>query len=240
MTQKKTNKRILSDHKKVGKKLIPPLLSVIGESDFSYVKKGIPQIIWLSLLIEKLGLKKGTELAVDFAKIIDELEIKKDVPYYISWFTDINETDEKLIKDKLRLHNVYDKINIALSDLLNVYPDCPLNKIFESKKFDNSNIETIKKLLISLYNKQSKEATFSLANAVHLMGVCGKLQMTKKTEIRDFNNIIDYPETDDSRMIASFVRATTNLMLSDQIIENSNEWVSYFWNRGLELEPCEI
>ena len=70
------------------------------------------------------------------------------------------------------------------------------------------------------------------------MGVCGKLQMTK--EIRDFNNIIDYPETDDSRMIASFVRATTNLMLSDQIIENSNEWVSYFWNRGLQLEPCKI
>ena len=77
-------KKILKDHKKVGTRLVPPLLTAIGESDYSYVEKGIPQIIWIALLNKKFGIKKGTSISLEFVKVIDKLEIKKEVPYYIT------------------------------------------------------------------------------------------------------------------------------------------------------------
>jgi hypothetical protein len=233
-------KKILTDHKKVGAKLVPPLLSVMGESDYSYVEKGIPQIIWIALLNKKFGLKTGTSISWEFVEIIDSLKLKKDVPYNISWFSDLKKEDISKIKDDLKLSKVFDKIRDGLSPLLNVYPKCPLNKIFGFQNHSDDDILIIKETLIELYDKYSRESTFALANTVYYMGMCKKLHIVKNSHLENLENLIHYPKTEESKIIASMIRATTNILLSDITIENSKEWVHYFWNRGLELEPCAI
>ncbi|CDF79520.1 hypothetical protein BN863_18080 [Formosa agariphila KMM 3901] len=236
----KQRKKILTDHKKVGAKLVPPLLSVMGESDYSYVEKGIPQIIWIALLNKKFGLKTGISISLEFVQIIDCLEIKKDVPYNISWFSDIKTEDISKIKDNLTLAKVFDKIRDGLSPLLNVYSKCPLCKIFGSDNHSENDISTIKETLLELYDKHSRESTFALANTVYYMGMCKKLHIVKNSHLDNLENLIHYPKTEESKIIASMIRATTNMLLSDNTIKNSKDWVHYFWNRGLELEPCAI
>jgi len=236
----KPRKKILTDHKKVGAKLVPPLLSAMGESDYSYVEKGIPQIIWIALLNKKFGLKTGTSVSLEFVQIIDSLGIKKDVPYNISWFSDIKNEDISKIKDDLKLTKVFNKIKDGLSPLLNVYSECPLCKIFGSNNHSENDISIVKETLLELYDKHSKESTFALANTVYYMGMCKKLRIVKKSHLENLENLIHYPKTEESKIIASMIRATTNMLLSDRTIENSKDWVQYFWNRGLELEPCAI
>lgn len=234
------SKKILIDHKKVGAKLVPPLLSVMGESDYSYEEKGIPQIIWIALLNKKFGLKTGTSISLEFVQIIDSLELKKEVPYNISWFSNIKTEDISKIKYDLKLAQVFDKIRDGLGPLLNVYPKCPLSKIFGFQNHTDDDISIIKETLIELYDKHSRESTFALANTVYYMGMCKKLHIVKHSHLENLENLIHYPKTEESKTIASMIRATTNMLLSDRTIENSKEWVHYFWNRGLELEPCAI
>ena len=67
-----------------------PSLSEFAISDFLYVTEGIPQIIWYALLNKHYGLRQGTDLALKFGRAIDGLSIKKEVPYHVSWFSDLN------------------------------------------------------------------------------------------------------------------------------------------------------
>jgi hypothetical protein len=234
-----TKKKILTDHIKRGKKLHPPL-SEFAISDFSYVNEGIPQIIWFALLNKYYGLRIGTDLASKFGKSIDGLGIKKEVPYNLSWFSNLEKENYELIKKKLKEIKVFDKINIALSPLLNSYPNCPLNNIFSSESPSKDNISDIKEILTLLYYKKGKESTFALANTLYLMGMCKKLHIVKNSALADLPEIVDYPNTEKSKIIASCIRATTNVLLSPATIKNGKEWVSYFWNRGIEIEPNEI
>lgn len=215
-------------------------MSELALSDFSYVTEGIPQIIWFALLNRHYGIKQGTDLALKFAKSIDSLNLKKEVPYHLTWFDNLNEDSYKMIKKILSDIKVFEKISIALSPLLNTYPKCPLNNIFSSEEHSENDISEIKEVLTLLYNKRGKESTFALANVIYLMGRCDKLRFEKNSQIADLPELVDYPNTEKSKMIASAVRASTNFLLSPRAIENSHNWVSYFWNRGHEIEPNEI
>jgi hypothetical protein len=145
-----------------------------------------------------------------------------------------------LIKEKLIDIKIFDKINIALSPLLNLYPNCPLNNIFDSEDHSKDNVSDIKNILLLLYNKRGKESTFALANVMYLMGMCKKLHIVKNSALADLPDVVNYPNTEKSKIIASAIRASTNFLLSPSAIENGEDWVSYFWNRGLEIEPNKI
>lgn len=237
---KSKNNKILEDHKRQGKKLVPPLLLAIGEGNFSYVKNGIPEIIWIALLNKKLGLISGAKLTQAFSKSIYELNILDEVPYNISWFNKLSDQNVHAIRTKLKNEHLYDVLNSALVDLLNTHPECPLNRIFEGSKITLENVETLKTTLTEIYDKRSKEATLTLANAIAILNTCGVLKVTKSADLPNLNCILDYPSTEDSTRVAAFVRATSNALLSDMHIPNGELWTSYFWNRNLEIEPCLI
>ena len=60
------SKKILEDHKKEGKKLKPPLLTIGIFVDLSWVDYIIPDVIWITLLKERFGEKVGTEIVNKF------------------------------------------------------------------------------------------------------------------------------------------------------------------------------
>ena len=96
-------------------------------------------------------------------------------------------------------------------------------------------------MLLLLVDKTSTESTFLLANSLYFLMINGKMKVTKDSLLAKLPLIQDYPNSEISKMIASAVRATSNLMFNKPIIERKNNtWVNYFWNRGLELEACEI
>jgi hypothetical protein len=59
--------RILSDHRKVGKKFIPPMLDIGVFKDANWKEFILPELLWIALLNEKHGLRDGAELCLDVA-----------------------------------------------------------------------------------------------------------------------------------------------------------------------------
>ena len=101
-------------------------------------------------------------------------------------------------------------------------------------------MERVKSAVIQLYDKRGKPATLVIANTIYIGALTGKIRYTNPTQIPNFEAVWDYPDTDESRLVASRLRASvsafTNL-LGDDV---ASAWPGYFWNRGLELEPCDV
>ena len=75
-----TNKgNVLSDHKKVGKKFIPPIIDKLGSTfqETSWVKFSIPELVWIALLNYRCGYKDGADLSLSLAKATKEVTNKK-------------------------------------------------------------------------------------------------------------------------------------------------------------------
>jgi hypothetical protein len=62
------NKKILEDHKKIGKKLVPPMMHSLPIQETDYVNDLLPEIIWIGLIHESLGYHKGIDLVRSFVK----------------------------------------------------------------------------------------------------------------------------------------------------------------------------
>lgn len=239
ITQKTMKKKpILENHKKEGKKLIPPLLS-FNMQPRSYVQYSIPEIIWIAVIIKKEGLELGTHLGVEFVKTVNSCISKGELPYFTSWYSSLSEDEAKIIIKKLKENHIYDVIKKDLQDFLNVYPESPFSKIFKSTRLTKANVSFVKDTIKELFDKRSWLSTFSLGNIMYFLNVLGKLHVVGNSALAEFPKLVDYPNTEISKMIASSVRATSNVLLGSEKLKNE-KWISEFWNRGFKIEPSKI
>ena len=62
-------REVLGDHKRIGKRFIPPFLYQLGSlSEISWVNEIMPEILWIGLLIEHFGYQRGVELGLHLSK----------------------------------------------------------------------------------------------------------------------------------------------------------------------------
>lgn len=61
-------RKILRDHKQVGKKFIPPMKQIPGMRETSFVNDMLPELIWLGLINDKTGFVDGARF---FEKVIE-------------------------------------------------------------------------------------------------------------------------------------------------------------------------
>ena len=119
--------------------------------------------------------------------------------------------------------------------LLVNYPQSPLK--FLGQPDDDPGLEKLKLLITDLIDRRDKIATFVQSTAVYIYFVNDKLKVFSDSALANFTEIEKFPDTDESKKIASFVRATMNGMLPT--LELPTDWRNYFWDRGRSLEPCE-
>lgn len=231
-------KPILENHKKEGKKLIPPLLS-FNMQPRSYIQNSIPEIIWIAVIIKKEGLELGTHLGVKCVKTVNSCVTKDELPYFTSWYSSLSDEEAKIVINKLKKNHIYDVIKKDLQDFLNVYPESPFSKIFKSTQQTKANINFVKNIINELFDKRSWLSTFSLGNIMYFLNTLGKLHVVENSTLAEFPKLVDYPNTEISKMIASSVRATSNILLGSEKLKNE-KWISEFWNRGFKLELCII
>lgn len=242
---KESKNKILSDHKMVGKKLIPPFLHSFNFSELPYVHNILPEIIWQGFLLNKFGIKHSVELTLFLQNTIQDFAKteKGKLFCFISNFETLSDSQVENIISGLSTIGYYKKIIEALTPFLNVFPECPLNKIFKinSTKFSKEELDYVKTITNQLINKKSKETTLILANTVYCANQIGVLHVTKDSCFLHMDEIINYPNTEESKKIASFLRASINPFVGNGtfVFQNSH-WLKYFWNRAYKLEPFNI
>ncbi len=241
-----TGNQVLSDHKRVGKKFIPPFINRLGETfkETSWVKLSVPELVWIALLNYRYGFKEGADLSLSLAKATKEATGKIEWYAPMSSFSSLTESQKDKIIEILKIDGKLTRIVLGLQSLHHFYPKSSLSFIEENplkeKVSEEAALSEIKNVLTDLYDKTSKEATFTQANAIYICFVLGKLKVTKNSSLANFPEIENYPNTEESKKIAAFIRASINGFIGmDADGTPVTDWPDYFWNRGLEIDRCE-
>ncbi len=240
-------KKILSDHKKIGKKFIPPFLYKLGNIKLMHWKDiFLPELIWIALMHEKLGLRRAIEVTGKICEASITLwgEETQDRPLLIliSNFYALSESDTQKLILAFDKFNILIDINYSIEDLIYLYPKCPLKNILISKEVNINHKEKVdyfKKILNKYFIRGNKESNLLEATTLSMLWNSGKFKYTNGVKPPNLNILIEKQSKDEEyEKVASSVRASIQslgLMLWDK----DSEWPSYFWNRGLELDECE-
>ena len=242
---KKVTQAVLKDHRKIGKKFIPPIIDKLGSTfkETSWVKFSVPELIWIALLNYRCGYKEGADLSLSLAKAVKEATGKIEWYAPLSSFSPLTKKQRDKVVEILKREVKLDKLIVGLIPLICLYPQFPLSFIGKTKKPNKEEKEIylsqMKGVLQNLYDKRSKEATFAQANAIYICFVLGKLQVTSNSSLANFPEIENYPNSEESKKIAASIRASINGFIGLDIAGNMTNWPDYFWNRGLKIDKCE-
>lgn len=242
----KRRKGVLSDHKRVGKKLLPPFVSTLGPlTGVSWVRTVMPELLWIALLQRSAGVRRGAELSLTLSRAASEACRKKREWFgKISDFARLTADEGRDVRWKLFEGHALESIQIALRPLLRLYPECPVGFLAEQgptdEDPDRSLIERVKGLLGALYDKTEPEAIFVQATFLYLAFVGGKLRVAKGLALAEFPRVEEYPRTEMSRRVAAAIRSAVPMLFVGPSRETPVTWSAYFWNRGLELEECSF
>ena len=165
-----------------------------------------------------------------------------------SWFAPtsayrkLNKQQQQSVVATLASDNNLDDLRIALGSLAGFYPECPLTFLFEGGvPTCNSAIDLLrlKKILAGLFDKTTKSGILMQANAVYIAFLTEMLHVSPETSLAKFPAVADYPDTDLSQRVGAAVR-TSIVGFFGTSYDKSEPWPGYFWNRGLEIDPCSF
>jgi hypothetical protein len=243
-------KPVLEDHKRKGKVFEPPLLSIGTFIETAWVDYSIPEFVWILLLTEKYGIDGGGKLFLGFSGITDPYLMGKIrnnglAASMISSYSVLTNEDKKEILNKMKTNLIFSKFQNVFEGFINIYPECPLSFLIDKneskdKIHTKKYIQLYKDILERFYNKTGYEASITLANVVNFLLSVDRLFITENSKIPELKEILDYPNTEESKHLASFLRAASGTFFNVESYDRSNYWVKYFWNQSIKLEPCTI
>ncbi len=235
--KKPPRKRVLADHKQKGKKFIPPLMQVGKLDDAHWVKQMIPEFLWLALLPHACGYAAGVEVARKTAELARRVPSESHRWFAgLSDFKHIPEDSRDDLISSLAAEGLLDNLRLALSPLQFAYPDHPLNYALGPEPGE-PDLVALKQVLAEMFPRRATTAMRAQATALYLAFDAGFLKVAANSALADFPEVSIYPTTERSKQVAAAVRAALNGLT---IRLEASRWPDYFWNRGLELEPCEL
>jgi hypothetical protein len=243
MTEKKRKRQpVLGDHKRQGKKFVPPFIAQLGRlNEVRWVNDLLPEMLWLGMLNEQFGLHRGAELALQLAKAADEALHKKHDRWLhmTSQYLGIPEAVWPSVLAGVSPKDL-EQIKAAVRPLVALYPQCALRNLWsEAPQVLTGDVVEMGDAVGKLLDRTSQSATYAQANAIYLMFVTEKLSVHKGSMLTEIESVVEYPTSEKSRMVASAIRASiTGFGSRDD--ESSRNWSTYFWRRGLELSPCQL
>jgi len=241
-------KQVLSDHKKIGKRFIPPFMQMGDFHDIAWKWITLPELLWLGLLNHSCSLKEGADVALSLAKAAVQTSQSRPKKWRapMSSYSLLTEAQQKEILGILRSAGSLNSLRNPLTPLVAFYPKCPIAFLFEdnppSVGDSTMTLEDFKNFLTQMYEKYNQLATLTQANAVYIAFATDMLKVVKDSSLADFPAIANFPNTEQSKRVAAGVYASIPALIGAFLDQNfqgkPSDWSAYFWNRGLEIEPC--
>jgi hypothetical protein len=157
----------------------------------------------------------------------------------ISDFAKLGDAEAAAVRERLG-ENQRNQMHTALAAFLRLYPECPLARLCPEASVDPQHGDVIwmKAVLAESFDKTGARATHALATLVYVSMAQGQLLIQPGSLLSRLPEIETYPETKDSRLIASAVRSVTNTFFGPPDYDPATVWPKYFWTRCFQLEPC--
>lgn len=235
--------KILTDHIRKKKVLVPPMNHHFNMQDANYGKEVIPEIIWLDFILEAYGLRHTVEIVEALTDGLESVKIK-DIPSnscVMSCYGRLSSDDQKKFLNHPSVKRVINEVRVALIGFKKYYPETPINFILTNTHISKAIfINNLKQALFRIFDKYSIRTTQALTCLFYAQAYSGHLIISDETERFDLNDIVKYPDTEESKHIATFVRTSAKTFIAMLNIDTQSQWSQYFWSRSYELEPCKI
>lgn len=237
---------VLEDHIKKKRRLIPPVRAAMGDnySPFSWSLQIVPELFWITLLIDELGAVDGVEVARKFGKAAAQVSTKDPKPLFASMtsFFELSEDEQR------RLLSVIDKktlsdLRTVLGGLSVIWPENPFSFTqLQSNEELQAVLARLSPILQEMYNRHSRAATLAISTAVYLGFDQDKIKVDKKVfdnNATAFTDIEDYPATEASKKAGAFFRAMAPmLLLRKEEAADISDWVDAFWSGLSSIGGC--
>jgi len=233
---------VLESHKRIGKRFVPPFLQLGPIQEAPWVDRLLPELLWIGMLNDRYGIARGAAICAELAKLGQEvLESGERRAFLcrISSFGLFTGEEQGGLVQALKVKGMYRELGETLAPFCAAYPKCPLSFLVENPGDLKEGTAYIRKLLPKLLDRWGESATFVQVHAVYMAIVQGRLFVQRGMAMANFPAVEAYPHTEEARKIASACRATVNMFFGPIDSDPDDSWAGYFWNRGLELEPCE-
>jgi hypothetical protein len=231
-------KGVLSDHRRQGKRFIPPLLDLPVKVDTYWRDLIIPELVWIGLLIQKHGLRKGADLAATLAKGAAGIWHGEKKKWFAkaSSYAALSTDQHKSLVATTRIANQLQSYQFALGPLNSWYPHSPLAFVGIGDE-TNADLTVIKDLLALMYDKTGTLPMQIQTTAIYLGFVTGTLFIRKGMILGELDLINEYPTTDRSQQFGGSVRASIGALVQGPDGAD-RAWANAFWQRGFALESC--
>lgn len=243
MAEKKDKNRVLQDHRKEGKKLIPPLPRLLDLKEISFQDSILPDLVWVSTIFLRNTDKQAVETIITFLEESEEI-LKNDQPpplIFLSSFDKLSCDQKTKIVREIKDKKILEFLRNNLAHQQKLLSDYPLGFIFNDQMDCADKEEALKYLredVSALLDRCSFHSTKVQTTAIYSMGITGKLRLTSNITPPDLNSIFTSPESDESKRAAAFARSVLTAQAELQNAEGREIWSNKFWKQCFSLEAC--
>jgi len=235
-------KKILKGHKKVGKKFIPPAIQALENMvEVSYINQMLPELIWMGVLMEKHGYRKGIELAELLARKAFEVKTQEKVINFsiCSKFEGLSEKSRRKILSDKEVISELNNFSEALSLIDVLYDHFPLSFLCQPpKNFDESELlGEFAHILAKYWDKFAQPASIMQANVIYIGVITGGMHFAEGLA-PDLEAIFEAPQSEKALRAKSQARMGAMMHFMHYELEASNSWSRKFWNQGLNNSQC--
>ena len=243
MNKKKRNrKKFLDGHKRVGKRFVPPLMQLNMNTSISYVNNMLPELIWIGLLNDKVGYVRAARVLEKIFLFAEDIKDPKQNGNFalISTFDLLNDEQKNSLREKLKNEGNLELLQNYIAPLTLLYENCPLSflgpptYVFTHEKL----VFAIKECVGRAIDKYDTPGIVLHGAMLLSRLVTKKIKFSTELDLPDFNAVIEMPDSEEAKLAAASMRSIALAEFSMLNIEPS--WARNFWNRGIELSPCEI
>ena len=239
-----TRKPILADHRKVKSKLVAPFNDAFGPMrEVSWINTMVPELLWIALVHEKHGSRRGVEIITAFTR---DVRASDPARQGVIWaaagkYASIPNAELQVIVQQ-RGAAYADELWAPLAPLASWYPTHPLNALFPNNipSACPEGLAHLKAIVTGLFDRSARNSMLVQATAIWIAFDAARLKVAPHLALAEFPKIEEYPNTERSKQVAGSIRATLNQMFGDtKWMASGTDWPTAFWNRGLEIGPCE-
>jgi hypothetical protein len=236
-------KTILSDHKRIGKRFIPPMKQLPQMRSIGFVDDMLPELIWLGLINDRIGFVGGAKLfekVVAAATEIERTDQQKTNYACISLYGSFNEAQKEAFLKGLSSRSLLVPLQEYLAPLVLLYDECPLRFIGPpSTVYSESSLVKLIRDCVS-HHADKYETPGIVLNGMMLLSrlITKSIHFSSDIELPNFNAVIDAPGSEEAKRAAGFMRA--NAIGEFGMLGIDRAWAKNFWNRGYELSKCEF
>lgn len=235
---------MLDNYKRKRKKFIAPFNYTLQDKGWEVHYKWIshqliivPEIIWIDILNNALGESFTSQFLSHLCDVVN----KYDKPFgaFNNSFHKISNKSISELKLTTDFKNFKIYIEPVITDFLTLFPNNPLNKIFEvHHPYNIGSVGTLRKSIEILNDKDSLRCTIAFSHIIYSSAV-GKI-LNLLPILSNPSEILKYPTTEKSEVMAACIRSSIKSLYGFLLDEEENEWNKDFWNTCRTLSNWKI